>query len=455
MVTLSMLQKISAALFDITGQHQQQSLLEPSEHRRLLDAYDIPQQLIEDVSQRYTEWASADRALNSFLNETSERSDYFRRIGLERDELAAAELVAGEREELEAELNRLSSVETLGQTAEGALDGLNSDEHGVEIQLGRVRAMLFSGVEIDPALKESYELIDSAYQQVKEGRYTLSDYLSSLEVDPNRLEFLRERIAEIARLERKYRKSELELIGYLEQLQEEISEYEAGHFDEAHLREVAQLARKALDKVEVQLTQNRQTVAEKLEGVIAKELKALNMKRARFEVRVEPAQSSSHGADSVEFFLSANPGEPARALAKVASGGELSRVLLVLKTLLNERASQGLQVFDEVDTGIGGAVAEVVGEKLKDVSRFSQVVLVTHAPQIAALADCHKVVRKKLSAKATSVEVRDLSPEERVDEVARMLAGKKVTARFQDSARELLDQNSKKHELKLVNDSRG
>jgi DNA repair protein RecN (Recombination protein N) len=278
--------------------------------------------------------------------------------------------------------------------------------------------------------------------QINEVSLSLSNYVSSLEADPQLLEQLRERISEIARLERKYLKSEEELVVYFQRIKEELSQYQSGELDLDKLKQKEQLALTELRTCEAELTKQRKKVATKLEKQIEAELAGLNMNKAKFNVLVEPAKSSKFGADRVCFMIAANPGEPFKELGKVASGGELSRVLLILKTLLNEKHAPGLQVYDEVDAGIGGAVAQVVGEKLKKVSELGQVLIVTHSPQIAAFADHHYVVSKTSSEKMTNTNVRELSSNERVKEIARMLAGKEVSKKFEESAKELLSVNS-------------
>ncbi len=437
-ITLSMLQKISSVLFDITGQHDGHSLFSPVEHRKLLDSYAVESGLLKEVRDKFRKWQDADFRLGKFLEEKSSRDEYFRALEDKVLELEKASLVTGEREELEEELNKFLNVETLLEIANEGLVAIEDDNSGLEVMLARLNSSLEKGLRLDPLLKESYELINSSYEQVKEARYTLSDYSSTLEISPSRLDFLRERIALIAKLERKYKMSNDELVEYLSKISIELSEFKGGRFDKEALEREELKAREELKEVEERLSKARIFGAKKLEKLLEKELKRLQMKRATFEVRVKRDKSSLFGADLVEFYLSSNLGEPKKPLSKVASGGELSRVLLVLKALLNEKFIHELQIFDEIDSGVGGAVAEVVGEKLREVSKFSQVILVTHSAQVAALGDSHKVVAKKTKDDSTIVEINDLTHEGRVNEVARMLAGKKVSENFKESARELL-----------------
>lgn len=433
------LQQLAPYLMSITGQHQQQALLDPNHHREMLDAFGVKPELLEQVNAAYQEYAEARRLLETFRKESDSRSEYFRRLTFERDELAQANLGAGEREELEAQEIRLSSFEVLAQAVTEALELLEEEGGGIEDRLRRLRAVVSGALTLDRGLTEPFELIDSAAIQLKEADAALTAYGQSLQGDPERLEEVRGRIAEIARLERKYGKSAAELVEYLRQISDEVSDFESGAFDLEKLEKRLADARTALTKIEERLRAERLKAAEVLPKIVERELALVNMKRASFQVAVTPSASGPFGADTVEFLLSANPGEPAKPLAKVASGGELSRILLILKTVLRERSSTSLlQVFDEVDAGIGGAVAQVVGERLKALAKDSQVLLITHAPQIASLANEHFLIIKTSSADSTTTEVRKLTSDERISEVARMLAGKKVTASFEGSAKELL-----------------
>ena len=437
LMPLGVLQQISALLLDITGQHQQQFLLESTPQRDLLDSFGVPAELRAEMESSYQAFALAKKTLQEFERQNNEKGEYFRRLSFERDELRQAQLKVGEREEIESELSRLQNVEALGGWVAAALAQIE-EEQDTAAQLGHLRSILETAKRKDLALTETFQLVDSAYEQLHEARYQLADYLSSLEADPARLETLRERLSEIARLERKYQKSITEILSYQQSISAELQEYEAGNFDLGKLRRSYEEAEHNLKVVAGRLTDKRCAAAKILQKSVEKGLSQLNMEKARFAIEVRPGPSSQNGADIVEFMLAANPGEPFRPLAKVASGGELSRVLLVLKTILNEQSSPSLQVFDEVDAGIGGAVAEVVGEKLKEVSCRAQVILITHAPQIAAFADSHYLIKKVSTKESTSVSIVKLSEDAKVSEVARMLAGKNITQKFHETAKELI-----------------
>ncbi len=438
LASISLLQRISSALIDITGQHQQHTLLSTANHIILLDEFGVPKSLREDTSAAYQLFAKARHDLESYLKNSEQQQQLYQRMLVEYEELSEAAIEPGERATHEGELARLSNVESLGQEASECLELLEDAENGIEEKLRRLLSGLERATRLDPTLKEAQDFAESAEVQLSEAKIALEDYLSSLEADPVRLEFLRERIALIARLERKYGKSGDELIELARELEQKIAELEGGGLDEKKLRQRLQEARTSLSELESSLTEKRKEVAKKLSSSVEKGLKELSMKRARFKVEIEPCPSGPNGADKVSFTLAANPGEPFRELAKVASGGELSRILLVLKTLLNERFLPQTQIFDEIDSGIGGAVAQVVGEKLKQASAKVQVILITHAPQIAALADSQYLVAKTAKKNSTESRVDRLSDDQRVGQIAAMMAGKQVTSKFEESAKELL-----------------
>lgn len=438
--TAAVLQKIAEPLIDITSQHEQQSLLKTNNHRALLDAFGIPDELLEKVKSAFSEFAQKKSIFEKFKLHATEQFLHFERIDSELAELNQAALRENEREELEQELKKLANVEHLGASVSQALT-LIEDQDALESTLSKLEISIAQACKLDPSLNAIKSLIDSASVQISETRLSLNQYALSLEANPERLEQIRERIAEIARLERKYKKNLAELLIYRERIELELADFHKGAFDEEKLKKDLDLARSKLKELEQKLTKERAALGRKLAKKVEEELASLKMKNAKFCVQIEEKESSANGADAVEFLLSANIGEPTRALNKVASGGELSRILLVLKTILNRELLPALQIFDEVDAGISGAVAEIVGKKLKQLALNSQVILVTHAPQIAALADTHFLISKSSDQKMTKTTVEKLGADERVSQIAAMLAGQTVSAEFENSARQLLKYN--------------
>lgn len=440
LITLGVLQHFMPILLDITGQHEQQGLLESNSHLALLDGFGVPEDLRLSVAEKYRAYAEAAKALESFLRDSQAQMDHIARIRDELTELQEIKLEVGERARLNAELSALTHVEVLTAAMGQALELVEGDEEAIEPSMRKLHGILERAAAIDPELKSILQLVESAFAELGEVRLSLAHYGSRLEADPEHIESLRSRIADIARLERKYRRTTEEILAYQEKITAELAAFEGGEFDEESLRQKESTLRGELNVLESSLTKERTKVGGSLAKKVDSELKHLNMAKAKFEVAINPKPSSLSGADQIEFLLAANPGEPLRPLVKVASGGELSRILLILKTLLHQQQEPGTQIFDEVDTGISGAVSQVVGEKLCAVAKKSQVIVVTHSPQIAALAENHFLVSKESSASETKTSVSRLAQEERVSHIAGMLAGKRISSHFMDSARELLRQ---------------
>ncbi len=438
LVTQGSVLHVAPYLLDITGQHSQVALLESGKQRELLDQFGDTQALLDEVRGSYLSFVESKKRLEEAKFEGHHRENHLRQLRGEREELEKAQLQNEEEEALEGELKKLANVEILSHSVGLCLEAIDSPTQGLEAVLTRAETELKKASHLDSALLEPTQLFESSRVQLQEVKFSLVRYLSRLQQEPERLEAVRERLSEIKRLERKYQRTISQLNDYLVEISRELDEADAGAFDEEALTKRLEEATLRLKAGEKKLSVRRAVVAKELSTLINKELTLLQMHRAELDVLISPKESSVNGADEITFMLITNPGEPSRALAKIASGGELSRIVLVLKTLLNEQTAPLVQVFDEVDVGIGGAVSQIVGERLKAVSRTSQVILVTHAPQIAALSDHHFVIEKTTTKNSTHVAVHLLSYERRVKEIARMLAGKKVTEKFEDSAIELL-----------------
>ncbi|MBP9837312.1 MAG: DNA repair protein RecN [Proteobacteria bacterium] len=443
LITATTLQNLSPLLIDITSQHQQQSLLNPKYHLSLLDSYGIDSELLTQVSTAFQSFSHAKRRLENFQKNSSEQQQYLDRIYAEKAELSILDLKLGVRAEAEQELNKLAHVETLTSNINRCVELIegadSSDSRGsLDTQIRTLSSIIEQSANLDNELNSVADLVESASAQINEIKILLSEYGSSLEIDPDRIEQLREKIAEIARVERKYNKDEAALIAYLAKINNEITEIESGSFNSKQLEEDFKIAEKELKSLERTLTAERIKLAKSLSTEVKSGLAQLKMKEAIFEVQITPGSSTATGADNVEFLLSTNPGESLKSLNKIASGGELSRILLVLKTALNEKNAALTQIFDEVDTGIGGAVSQIVGEKLSLVAKNNQVIIITHSPQVAAFADEHFLISKAIKNNKARTSVTLLNKEEKVNQIATMLAGKKVTKEFHDSAGELI-----------------
>jgi len=441
LITASSLSHIACALIDITGQHQQQSLLNSSEHRPMLDRFGVKQKLLDENAKRFSEFALAQKNLKQFKEDQDSLRRKFDTLSTELEELNKAELKGNERDELETNIARASNIETIGGQIDESIELLSEGEHSALDTLRKISFNVEQCCDIDESLNETKEFFDNARVQLEEALFALNGHQSKLQLEPETLEHWRSRLAEIARLSRKYQRDELELVAHRDALEKEVSELESSGFDEKDLEERFEKCRSALNETESQLSEERKKVASKLIKKTSTSLKALGMKDANFGVSITPGTSNPFGADNVDFTLAANLGEGSKPLAKVASGGELSRVLLVLKTLLSKTSSltPSTQVFDEIDTGVGGKVARLVGEKLKEVSSFSQVILITHSPQIASLADTHLFVQKTSKNKRTTSGVRILNEKEKIESIVSMMGGEPGSSEFVASAKKLIN----------------
>ena len=440
-VTLANLKKLGELLLDLHGQHEHQSLLREGAALSTLDRLAA----LEPERARFAESLAALREaegelarLRESLATFGERRDYLRSAAAELDE---AKLREGEEEELKAEAARLAHADRLRELVALAGERLADGDATALTALSAARHVLEQASAVDDSLAEPLARVTEAGIATQEAARSLAAYLGRLEADPERLEQVEARRELYARLVRKYRRPLAGLLAWREELASELAQGEDG--DAALAQAEARLEKAGSDCLAVgkALTRKRQAAAREWSASLTRELKPLGFPHARvaFEVAaVLDGRPTPHGLDEVTLAFTANPGESPRPLAKIASGGELSRVMLALKTALQTRDRVDLLVFDEVDSGIGGAVAQAVGERLRRLARHRQVVCVTHLPLIAALAERHLAVSKHVAGGRTTARVAMLEKAARVEELARMLAGERVTETTRRQARELL-----------------
>ena len=440
-VTLANLKRVGELLLDLHGQHEHQSLLREGAALATLDRLAG----LEDARARYADLLAAYREaqgeqerLKASLTTFAERRDYLASAASELDD---ANLVEGEEETLKVDASRLAHADRLRTLAAQALTALSEDEASAARSLGTARHALEQAAALDASLAETLAPVQEAAIAAEDAARTLAHYLDALEADPAALEAIEERRERIARITRKYRRSVLELIAWRDELRNELADGEDGDGAVARAEARVQAAETALRREAKGLTKARTSAAKEWSTVLSRELVPLGFPHAKVGFEVQPAEGDRPGAtglDDVLLRFTANPGEPARPLQKIASGGELSRVMLALKCALQTRDRVDLLVFDEVDSGIGGSVAQAVGERLRRLADDRQVICVTHLPMIAALARHHLAVSKQVSAGRTIARVSLLEKNERVEELARMLAGERVTETTRRQARELL-----------------
>jgi DNA repair protein RecN (Recombination protein N) len=438
--TLSLLSEIVAKLVNICSQHHQTRLLDARYHLELLDGFCGNEGRVEEMRAVYREWSekrSQLLKLKESLAATAARREELEQIDGELSGLT--ELRSGRRLELEREIKRIGSFERLLQSAHQVQELLGGDE-GVSQRLKEISSLLHEMSRLDPGAAILVRDFEQACTGLLDSEFALSRYLSSLDIDASVLEDLRFELSEIARLERKYRRDDAGLCALRDEVQRELR----GVATEGGLHELQKEldeVRSRVDTLGATLRKERQAGAKRLCTAVEADLRELNMVDARVQVAFTPVEPCADGTDKVEFLIASNKGESFAPLSKIASGGELSRVMLVLKKILRERSGVNVLIFDEVDSGVSGGVARSVGLMLREIAQQSQVICITHLPQVASLSDRHFLVQKQVGDRAITV-VSQLSDEEKVEEIARMLAGYKITASSRASARELIESKS-------------
>ncbi|MDR7445086.1 MAG: DNA repair protein RecN [Armatimonadota bacterium] len=457
-VTVGTLREIGSLLVEIHGQHEGQRLLEPRTHLELVDASgdETVRRLREEVGEAFGRWSGLRARLAELDRTERERAQRLDLLHWQVREIEAVRPRPGELEELQSIRTRLVNAGRLAEAAGGAYEALYGEGGAVRF-VGRAAALLRQASSWDPQLRPLVEALEAVQVQLDEVGLELRRYAEEVQADPRRLEEVEARLQTLRALQRKYGDTVEEILAYRDRALREIAELENLELHRAEVEEALQAAEEALGRAASALSAARRRAARSLERSVEEHLRALGMPEARFlvafEVREDPEgvpvllpdhgeprrlQLTPRGADRVEFLFSANPGEPPRPLHRVASGGELSRLMLALRSALAEARPTPVMVFDEVDAGVGGHAAHVVGAKLAALARWAQVLCVTHLAQIAAQADVHHVIRKVTAGGRTRTEVHRVEGDARVEEIARMLAGDPPTEMSRRHARELL-----------------
>ncbi|MCZ2096403.1 MAG: DNA repair protein RecN [Anaerolineae bacterium] len=440
-VTAAFLRELAPFLGDIHGQHDQQRLFDPASQREMLDEAAGAQTLAAKVAAAWAEWRRALRELEELDRAEQEKLRLADLWNMQKREIEALGLAPGEDARLENERRVLKNVARLSEHAGVAFDALSESETSAASLLGTALKRVEELARIDESARELVELLRPAQIALQEAARELGHYLSRLEADPARLEQVESRLAQIERLKRKYGATIEDVQAFLAQVSGQLIAVESAGERRAQLGERIDGLEKEYRRAAEELRAQRQKRAGKLEKQVEAELAGLAMKGARFFVRLEPAAAGEHGVDAVQFLVSANAGEEARPLERVASGGELSRIALALKTCVSARAGRTPRtlVFDEVDAGVGGAAAETVGRRLKQLAGGNQVLCVTHLAQIASFADHHFAVSKREAVGRTVAEVEALAAESRIREIGRMLSGQKLSEEALRHAAKLLE----------------
>jgi DNA repair protein RecN (Recombination protein N) len=437
--TASVVGEIGRALVDLHGQHEHQTLLDPVEQRRILDAFSGAEPVAEEVAERHGRLAALERDIEDLRGRRKDlaaRADFLR---FQRDEIRGARIRPDEDAHAQAELERLEHAEELANDSEAAHRLLYADEGAVSDELARVRDLLRRLARFDPELGASAEEAEDLYHRAVELGRALGAYASSVEVSPGRTEALRRRLDALFRLKGKYGPSLADVIAAGERLESELGALDGSDIEIEGLEKQVESARKALVETAARLTTLRLKGARVLEEVVQEALPDLGMPGSRFGVQIEPLENvEAGGAERVRFVGSLNQGFELRPLAKIASGGELSRVMLALKSALARQDRVPTLVFDEIDSGIGGVVATAVARKLREVAEHHQVFVITHLAQLASRGHQHLRVEKHDRDGLAEAAVEALEGEGRILEIARMLGGDPDSEASRKHARELL-----------------
>ncbi len=440
LATIAMLSEICRTLINIYGQHESQTLLKTEHHLRLLDGFSGCLPLREAFAERFEEFQKAKGELEALEQGEREAARRLDLLSFQSEEIAQARLSPDEEAELAEERMRLAHGEKLLCLSQQAFDALYGGDAALLGALRRTIAGVAEAGSIDRTLAPVADSLEAAYAQLEDASLTLRDYAAGVEADPVRLEQLDDRIDAINRLKRKYGDDIPQILAYQREVDAELATLSGREEARGALGERIAALAKELAAQGAKLSDARKKGAAALKTGMERELSELAMTHAVFETSFERhAGPKSHGFERAEFLFSPNPGEPPKPLAKIASGGELSRLMLALKQLHPESEVPTL-IFDEVDSGIGGATSALVGVKLKRVAASQQVLVITHLPQVAAFADLHLRVEKSVSQGRTATGVERLEGEGRVAEVARMLGGARVTEKTLEHAREMIQE---------------
>jgi DNA repair protein RecN (Recombination protein N) len=469
--TISTLREIGDYLVDIHGQHEHQTLFRSEKHLEILDDFGGLKEYLQKTTQIYNQLQSLITEHKRLVNDRDEKLRQKELFEFQLTELKDSKLEVGEEEKLLRERQILNNAELIFELASKIYERIyNSDDPNIPSILDILKTLRtdFSKLrQVDSQLDEIENRYENTIYELEDIATQVLDYRDRVEFDPRRIADVESRLDLLYKLKRKYGTDSIAgLIDYKNDVAEKLEDItlSSSKIDniQAEIYKVTDEAR----NIALELSKNRQNYAKKLKTLIENELKSLGMERTIFEVQViqneikktgNPSDNTDlsltdngrrlkftpSGIDSIEFLISPNPGEELRPLTKIASGGEISRIMLAIKTVLatgTTHSSPVTLIFDEIDTGIGGRIAEVVGRKLKELSQSLQVICITHLPQIASLADSHCRVQKKVIENRTIVEVENLNPEERVREIARMLAGEKITEVTLAHAREMIQQ---------------
>ena len=442
LVTIAILREMGGSLVDIHGQHEHQELMDETKHLSLLDQFGSKQitKSLSEYEQIYAKYEQAIRKLKSLNDNEQQMAQRVDLYQFQLNEIVQAQLQLDEDEKLMDEKKQLSNFERIFESVQTSYNALKDEQKGLD-WISLVMGEMETAAELNPEYKDMAEAVSNSYYMLEEVAGSLRSQLDNLEYDPQRINEIEARLNEINGLKRKYGQTISGILEYGAKIEEELETLlnKETHIDQ--LRKEISSLKKDLIIEGNELTSLRKRLAGDLTDAIHNELKQLYMQKTVFEVKINSGETfiSKLGMDEIEFYLSTNPGEPLKPLSKIASGGELSRIMLALKSIFSKHQEITSIIFDEVDTGVSGRVAQAIAEKIHKVSTDSQVLCISHLPQVAAMADTHLYIEKETQDGRTKTKVKDLDHEGKIKEIGRMISGVEITDITKKHAQELLE----------------
>ncbi len=442
---LSMLRQLGEQLVDIHGQHEHQSLMKKDMQRQMLDDFaDVDssqQKLLFKTAAAYNEWKALKTKLDQLNNQNSDHQAKLDLLRFQTQELDELQLVENEAEQLDEEHAKLSNAgQLIEASSQSVLQLYDADEQSIYSNISDILLKLEEAKELDTSLTEPLELLQSAQIQIQEASDQLRQYQESVGLDPERLDWVNTRLTTLHALSRKHQTKPSLLFTKWQSLQAELKVLDSDEYDLDALQEKLEASELCYVNITKKLSRVRNKAAEQLSDGVSDAMQTLGMEGGKFVISLVPSETfSSHGMDTIEFQVSANPGQPLKPIIKVASGGELSRISLAIQMIAAQRITLPALIFDEVDSGIGGGIAEIVGQQLRKLGSSRQVLCVTHLPQVASQAHNHYKVTKIKGNESTSTGMLVLDDNQRIEEVARMMGGVEITKSTLNLAQEMLN----------------
>lgn len=451
--TMAILRQLSELLVDIHGQHANQALLKPIKQLSLIDMYDgdAIQKQKEAYLEKYYQWLQIKQKLADSKINTQEMAQRLDMLKWQINEIENVKLILDEDEKLESEIKVLANAEKISLLTQDAYKLLYEGENGkfaILSSLSQVRKDLENLAQYDENMAKVHQILDEAYFQIQDSADEIRSYGESIDYNPQKLDMMQSRLNDIDKLKRKYGNTIEEILNYLAKAKEELTYIENYDDNLAKLEQELSLLAKDVSQEALILHELRQKSAKALEMAIMKELASLSMADAKLVINLTLNDDfTENGADDVEILFSANLGEDLKSLAKIVSGGELSRIALALKTITAKKDDIDLMVFDEVDTGVGGKTAQMMAEKIARIALYRQVICITHLPQIAAMADAHFYISKETKNNKTFTTIDEINYDAKLAEIARMSSGIDLTQASLENAEEMLTNARKRKEL--------